>query len=329
MYLRTTFSRVLVCTIAAAFLSGCGQEQDTVEETVSHGQVVAKVNGREITIHELNSELSQMNASIDPAEIEQVKQKALRRIVERTLLEQRAIEQDLHRQPDVMLQLRQARSEVLSRNAVRNAMAQHARAVTPEEIQAFITEQPSLFADRQFFEFSQIIIDRTDQTDALLDEIDEFGSLDDAAALFEQSGITFRKQPSSGHSTQFPAQMVTALNGLEIGEIFAVKSKDKTYVTQLLERRADPLIGQDAAEAAQQYLARQQTMEITNDLAREVTSSANVEFYGDFSEMTFGPDTLMEAPEPADSPETGAQTPEPAEAPSQDQNPDEQTDPAP
>ena len=78
----------------------------------AEGQVVAVVNGEEITLTELNAEISELNVP-ESADKELVRSRVLQRMVDRRLLVQAAKEAGLDRDPEYLTQERRMREQLL------------------------------------------------------------------------------------------------------------------------------------------------------------------------------------------------------------------------
>ncbi len=76
------------------------------------GQVVARVNGEEITVSQVNAELASVGAN--GQDTKAVQEDVLRAIVLRTLMRQAATKHKLDRKPEVRLLMDAARDKVLA-----------------------------------------------------------------------------------------------------------------------------------------------------------------------------------------------------------------------
>ena len=90
----------------ALVLAGCGKGGAEPEK----GQVVATINGKDVTIHELNAELQGANvpANISADQKKQIEQAALQQVVNRRILADIARERGLDKTPMFLLQEKRA-----------------------------------------------------------------------------------------------------------------------------------------------------------------------------------------------------------------------------
>ena len=123
--------QLLVLCVAAA-LPGC--ESATAER--APGQLAAKVNGTEISVHQLRNTGAPAN-------------QALEKVIERELLVQQAIRTGLDRDVQVAETIDNARRQILAQAYIDRVAA--GGAVSREEVHAFYAENPALFAERRVY----------------------------------------------------------------------------------------------------------------------------------------------------------------------------------
>ena len=100
----------LIIPVVMLALAGCSKHNGS-EKTGS--QVVAKVNGDEITVHQLNFALSKMG-KLDQSQLKPASEKVLQKMVDTELLKQKAIAAKMDRDPQVLQMLEAAKQQVLA-----------------------------------------------------------------------------------------------------------------------------------------------------------------------------------------------------------------------
>src|SRR5262245_36926444 len=126
--------RAALCVLADAVLAACGKGED--KKVAS--QVAAKVNGYEITVHQVNSALARQN--VRPERAEQAKRQILELLVDQQLARQQALERKLDRTPNVVQALESSRNEILA-SAYLQQIAASQPPATPEEVKKFYAER--------------------------------------------------------------------------------------------------------------------------------------------------------------------------------------------
>ena len=143
--------RAILLTLPAfALLAACGSHDAPT------GQVVATVDGTEITQSELNAELNGARATTATGQRE-LQQAALAAIVNRILLANAAADQKLADTPAGAIAAHRAEQLAkieLLEGHIRGGVPR----VSPEEANQFIADNPDLFNNRQIFLVEQIIV---------------------------------------------------------------------------------------------------------------------------------------------------------------------------
>lgn len=273
--LATTFS-----------LTGCGGGDQKNDPT----QVAARVNGQDVTIHQLNFRLQQ--ARLRPEDTDEASKAFLNQLVDQELVVQKAVEQKLDKTPRVLQALEAARREVLARAYVEQVTMNPLR---PQEgqIKQYFQDHPELFSKRQVYLLQEFVIPNVPQ-----EKIEEVRrqalsakSPSDFANWVKSSDLRASSSAAQRPAEQIPMDLLTKLSALGDGSALVVQ--DKGPAMRILFRsasRSDPVEFERARPAIEQFLvniARRDT--ITNNL-RLLRESAKVEYLGKFSGMKFQAD---------------------------------------
>ncbi len=259
---KTTGSRragraLLLSTAMALLLAGCGDKKDGGNGDKPTGQVVARLDGTDITLLEVNAELA--GAQIPPnmsrrdAEIA-----ALQQIINRRALVQMARERKLDQSPQFKLQERRA-SEQLLAQALAADIASKVPQPTREDVDKFIAENPHLFDQRKIWEVDQIRFARPAELEKL--PLASVKTMEGVEQVLREAGITFERGPSRLDALGANPEFVRAIAKLleeKPGELFMfpqpVPGGQIMLVNQVRNTIIQPFTGERARTAAAQLL---------------------------------------------------------------------------
>ncbi len=287
---RILHAAALCC---AVLIASCTRQSASEPEIKFEGpaaQVVANVNGREITMGELEFELERINLNVAQigdrqAQLEEI----LRRLVRRTVLAQNALGMELDEDQDVLLTLRSVRSQTLA-NAFIESLASDQLPISDLDVGDFMFQNAHLFAGRQRYKFDQIVIDRTKLTDeqkdyfAQVEQIERV-LLSELEASLKEWNIPFQRRDNTTLGSQIPYQMTQALENMNIGEVFLTKSSGSYVFSELQSRDLFPLEGPEAQQAARAMLTRQRDEFVVRKTVDRMIFSSKIDLFGGFENV--------------------------------------------
>jgi len=237
----------------AVLLSSCGKGSSD-KEGLAKGQVVATVNGEDVTIYELGTELQGL--SLPPGEgRKKAEQVALQRILDRKILADIARERKLDKTPEYLLQTRRANEQLLV-DLLQQKEAAKVPASTSEDAEKFIAANPWMFAQRKLLVIDQIQFPMPADRKALM-AYRPLKTLDEVEQKLVSDGIEYRRVPTSLDTMQMPSAMVKSIMDLPAGEVFVVPASGSLTANRIVDVRPTPLSGADAMKVAREILRRQ------------------------------------------------------------------------
>ena len=168
----------------ALVLSACGEKQVSIEP----GQSLVRVNGEEITVVQLNDELSRARVQAD--QIEQAKKQLLESMIDLQLMVEKAQLSKLDRAPNVMRAIERARKQIIAQSYMQTVLSQ-LDDPTDEEINQFYQEHPGLFAQRKKYTLAFLRFPTRSMSDELQKVIKSAKSLSDVAQWLDKQQIPY------------------------------------------------------------------------------------------------------------------------------------------
>ncbi len=283
------------------------------------GQVVATVNGEDITVHELNSELQTLRA---PAEAPRktVESVALARVVERKMLADVARKRGLDKNPQYLLAQRRV-DEGLLVQALQGDISGKVPATTREAAQKFISENPNLFAERKIMTIDQIQFLRPANIATL--GLAPAKTMGDVVKVLTDAKVEFRRAPVQLDALTVNPQLtaeITKIMARNPDEVFMFADQPQgapapvMYINHVIATKVEPFLGERAIQFAQQLLQRVETQKRLQAQLKtfQAEAKANIHYA-----KGYGPPEAPKTPGAGAPPAPGAATPAtpPATAP--------------
>jgi len=264
-------SAVAICASALA-LSGCHKS--------ATGQVVAVVNGDEITLNELNTEIGQANIP-EGAAGARVRQQVLQQIIDRRLLAQAAKSDGIDTDPEYLIRRRQL-EEALLVQFLGKRVGSSLRVPDEAAINRFMSERPNMFANRQLLTLDQIRF-TLPADPSRLRALESAKTMEQVMTVLSGLGVRFERGQQMLDTAQVPPQMMQQLNNLPAGEPFIVPSAPIASVSVITARQPAPLTGPQARPVAVQALRDSQLGDVIRRRMQEARSSAEITYQDGFA----------------------------------------------
>jgi EpsD family peptidyl-prolyl cis-trans isomerase len=255
-------------------LTACGEKANSPAHT---GQWVAKVNGQEITIHQVNVELNNAGPAVAGMPAEVAQRRVVETIVERQLLVDAAVKAKQDREPDVIQAIEQAKQQIIAQAYLRKTLGSHL-APSQDDISEYYNKNPDLFAKRKQFEMRQLSVDSTAFNDALAQAVDSAKSIDDVETSFSAKNVKFVKGRILRTSTDLPPQMRESMDKLLGGKPFVIHNGPNVIVATMSVIGEAPLSLQEAAPQIAQYLANTRGRDATAAEIARLRKDAHIEY---------------------------------------------------
>lgn len=257
--------------VASLFLgltvSACGGASDEAPT----GQVVATVDGEEITVLELRSELAGQefpNAKLRQA----AEQAALRRILNRRILANAAREQKADQGPDFALQQQRATDTLLAQ-ALQARIAGRIDKPTREEARTYVDTHPTMFGERRIFVVEQIAM-RLPAERSLLKQFEPLKTLEEVEAKLNELGIPFVRSMGTIDGMKLDSKVVARILRLPPGELFLIPGPEGLLVNKILDARVIPVGGEQAVTTAMAALQAERQAEAVTRETQSIVARA-------------------------------------------------------
>lgn len=245
------------------------------------GQVVAVVDGNEITAQEVNGELGAAAAQGEPDQ--QTRNLALNRLIDRRLLAEAAREDGLEDSPEYILR-RRSMEENLLVQMMGEKLSRDNKQPTAQQIDQLIAENPQAFADRTIFALDQIVFQMPPRRDVFT-ALAPAKTMAEVVATLNRFGIKFQRGNNTIDSANLPPAVFQQFKRVGSSEPLVIPAGRAVTVAMVLQSEAAPLTGPAARNVASNaYIKREveKTMKARLDAARK---KGKIEYQSGFSAL--------------------------------------------
>ena len=301
---RLRVGAVALAAMAATLLVACGQKKDVAPADATGSEVVAKVNGDELTASQLQIAL-QKQRGMRPDAGDAAAKQVLDQLIDEQIVAQKAIAAKLDKDPKVVAQIESARRDILARRFLESA-AETAGKPADDAVRKFYDSRPALFAQRKVYTLQRVDIqapdDRRTEVDA---HVQSLKSAAELADWLKSQKLAFTTRQEQDAAEQLPPVVLDKVAAMKEGQSVVVPSQTGVAALTLISSASAPKTLDDARPAIEQFLANQGRREVILDLQKTIRDGAKVEYQGRFAALppAGGTGTL---PVPASAPTPSA-----------------------
>ena len=295
---RARIGAVAVVAAAAALLAACGQKNEVAPGDAG-SEVVAKVNGDELTASQLTIAL-QKQRGMRPDAGEAASKDTLDQLINEQIVAQKAVTAKLDKDPKVIAQIEAARRDILARRFLESA-AETTGKPADDAVQKFYDSRPALFAQRKVYTLLRTDIqapeERRTEVDAHVQSLKTSAELTD---WLKAQKIAFTSKQEQDASEQLPPNVLDKLATMKDGESLVVPSQFGVAALTLVSSASAPKTLADARPAIEQFLGNQGRREFLMNLQKTIRDGAKVEYLGRFAVLSpAGGSAAVPVPAPA------------------------------
>lgn len=280
---------LLFIAISGGALAGCGDGEKTPT------QAVARVGETEVTIHQLNAELSRQGPRA--LENDALSRRMLDVLVNQQMLAEKAVAQELDRDPNVVQALERSKRMILAEAYLSRTLPTPPQP-SDAEVKGYYQKHPELFAARKTYTLRQVAVPASAMTAEVKQKVNDTGNLDALVSALAP-GVAVRDQTYSRASEDLPLELVSKIHNLQKGQIFFVNGANEMLVFQLLDAQMHPISEEKAAPAIKRFLqAKARSAAIDAEINR-LRAETNIEYLGKFAQSDAAAKGSSASPQPA------------------------------
>ena len=288
--------KLVLMLAALGLLVSCG---DKKTGEVKAGQSIVRVNGDEITIHQLNAELQRAN--VQPAQQELAGKQIAKSLVDRQILVQQAITDKLDRNPNVMQAIESAKAQILAQAYIEGKIASIANP-TDSEISDYRAKHPEIFANRKVYIMEELsFIVTPEKVKDLKPLSDSAKTLEDVTAWLDSHQVKYGRTKSAHAAETVPGELLNKFSKMVIGDLIFINANGRTVVGRLVEVKDVPISEKDSKPLIQRIILSQKRKDVAEAELKRLRELAKIEYLND----KFAPSASAEpaaVPPPAAAP---------------------------
>lgn len=253
-------------------LAACGSEP---KPAAGYDEVVARVNGEEITVQQLNERLAQSGLPVEGGP-GGARKRLLDILIDERLLMQKAVARGLDKDVAIRNAIERARRQLLARAAIEETSGDEE--VSEREARAFYLANPDLFGKRKVYTFRRYLLDGADLDRPVKAKLDAARTGAHVAAVLKAAGVPFSHATELRTAESLPAPILAQAARMAPGDILLFAEGARTVLMQLAGSTPEPVSLEAAIPPIRDYLADARRQRNAERLVKELRRKAKIEY---------------------------------------------------
>jgi peptidyl-prolyl cis-trans isomerase C len=239
------------------------------------GQVVAVVNGEEITLQDLNVEMQAVQLP-EGADKKAVARQFLQGVIDRKLLVAAARERGLDREPAFLQQKSRMEDALLIQLSAKNA-AGTVQMPSEAKVAEYVAANPQKFAARALYRVDQIIFSAGVKPDVLA-ALKPAQSLSDIATILTSKNVKFTRGAAKLDTAQVDRKVLATILGLPPGEPFVVPVGPNAVASVIVGKEDAPVDAAQQKRVAAEMIRQEALAAIGVTRTKEARAAAKIDY---------------------------------------------------
>jgi peptidyl-prolyl cis-trans isomerase C len=239
------------------------------------GQSLARVNGEDITVLQVNDELARANVPADQQQ--DASKKILESLIDRQVLIDEAMRQKLDRSPGVQQAIARNKAQIIEQAYLEGILSKISKPTTAE-MSDYFHKHPEIFGNGKLYDMKSLLIAGRDMDDKLKAKMAAAKSLDEIETWMKSNNVHYARGVASRSTMNMPPEMAARLMSMHVGQMFVVNEGGNSMIVAIISIKDKQIQFEDAMPAIEQYFKIKNTREMVDTEVKHLRSLAKIEY---------------------------------------------------
>ena len=278
---------VLLATVLCAALAtvACSKGSDTKKST---SQVAVKVNGEELSVHQVDLVMRRQAANVPPGQQDAAAKRILEGLVDQELAAQAAKKDKLDQDPRIVQQMEAAKRDVLAR-AYLERLGEKVTEPSSDEIDRYYETHPNLFSQRRLYSLQETNFSIDPQKAAAMKtRLEATTSLEKMNEVLRGDSVQFTARQTSVSAEDVPLAILDQLAALKEGQSLVLTRDGAGRVLTLINAQLAPVGPVPAKRLISGYLTNDRKRTALQQGVKALREQGKIEYQGRYAELVSG-----------------------------------------
>ena len=277
---------VLLATVLCAALATVACSKGSDKKSTS--QVAVKVNGEELSVHQVDLVMRRQAANVPPGQQDAVAKRILEGLVDQELAAQAAKKDKLDQDPRVVQQMEAAKRDVLAR-AYLERLGEKVTEPSSDEIDRYYETHPNLFSQRRLYSLQETNFSIDPQKAAAMKaRLEATTSLEKMNDVLRGDSVQFSARQTSVSAEDVPLAILDQLAALKEGQSLVLTRDGTGRVLTLINAQLAPVGPVPAKRLISGYLTNDRKRTTLQEGVKALREQGKIEYQGRFAQLVSG-----------------------------------------
>ena len=264
---------VFIITLVG-LVGACGKKHNDEKSS----QSLVSVNGDEITVHQVNNELQRAN--VQPEQQQTASRQIVKNLVDRQILVQAALKENLDHKPLVMQLIENAKAQILAEVYLENRFSSIGKP-TSAEIADYRGQHQNIFANRKIYITDQVVFTLGAANSEQIRTIVKLKSIQELEQWLNSHSIKYKVTRVPHPAETLPPQLLTKFGQMILGQLIFINSNDPNGMTEAIsmaEIKEMPISEKDSIPLIEKILIQQKRKLAVEAEMKRLRDGAKIEY---------------------------------------------------
>ncbi|ARN23172.1 EpsD family peptidyl-prolyl cis-trans isomerase [Piscinibacter gummiphilus] len=277
---------VLLATVLCAALATVACSKGSDKKSTS--QVAVKVNGEELSVHQVDLVMRRQAANVPPAQQDAAAKRILEGLVDQELAAQAAKKDKLDQDPRIVQQMEAAKRDVLAR-AYLERLGEKVTEPSSDEIDRYYETHPNLFSQRRLYSLQETNFQIDPQKAAAMKaRLEATTSLEKMNEVLRGDSVQFTARQTSVSAEDVPLAILDQLAALKEGQSLVLTRDGAGRVLTLINAQLAPVGPVPAKRLISGYLTNDRKRTALQEGVKSLREQGKIEYQGRFAQLVSG-----------------------------------------
>jgi EpsD family peptidyl-prolyl cis-trans isomerase len=255
----------------------------------SASQVALKVNGEEVSEHQVNMLMERHAPGVAPDQAEAAARRVVEGLIDQELAAQAARKEGLDKDPRVLQRMEAAKRDVLAL-AYLDRLGEKVNEPPSDEVDRYYEAHPVLFAQRRLFSMQEtaLAVD-VDRLDALKAKLEATTSLDKMNEALRSESLKSSSRQMSISAEDVPLVLLDQLAAMKEGQSLVLPRDGGARVLTILAIQTAPITRTTAHKLITAFLTKERKRQAAQAGIKGLRDQAKIDYVGRFAPLAHPP----------------------------------------